>query len=290
MITPIGWRKKGPTGGLRYADTELVCLGVQRSMGHFGASQSSARGLPDNRQPGRFPGPHSTEERSLNVPAKFRIVIIGRDRMSGELLASALNQTCSCEAVAVGSEQLLETLGVRKAHLAVISAELGASRNGFDLTSAALRACPELAIVVLLAKPSSSDVVNAFRAGARGVFSRERAIQELLDCIEHVRKGFLWIGPEEADGLLHVLRNLPMPNLVMAGDAPALTDRELQVVQCAATGKTNRAIAQELHLSENTVKNYLFRIFEKLGASSRVELLFYLTLRGTPSEPAGGKR
>jgi two-component system nitrate/nitrite response regulator NarL len=51
-------------------------------------------------------------------------------------------------------------------------------------------------------------------------------------------------------------------------------------VQCAATGQTNKAIASELGLSEHTVKNYLFRAFEKLGVSSRVELLFYLTSRG----------
>jgi DNA-binding NarL/FixJ family response regulator len=51
-------------------------------------------------------------------------------------------------------------------------------------------------------------------------------------------------------------------------------------VQCAAKGKTNRAIASDLQLSEHTVKNYLFRAFEKLGVSNRVELLFYLTMRG----------
>ena len=54
----------------------------------------------------------------------------------------------------------------------------------------------------------------------------------------------------------------------------------MQVVQYAAKGKTNRTIANELGLSEHTVKNYLFRAFEKLGVSSRVELLFYLTIRG----------
>jgi two-component system nitrate/nitrite response regulator NarL len=56
-------------------------------------------------------------------------------------------------------------------------------------------------------------------------------------------------------------------------------------VQCAAKGKTNRAIANELGLSEHTVKNYLFRAFEKLGVSSRVELLFYLTVRGHRFSP-----
>ena len=59
-----------------------------------------------------------------------------------------------------------------------------------------------------------------------------------------------------------------------------LTMRELQVVKCAARGKTNKVIACELGLSEHTVKNYLFRAFEKLEVSNRVELLFYLTQRG----------
>ena len=66
----------------------------------------------------------------------------------------------------------------------------------------------------------------------------------------------------------------------VAGESSPLTLRELEVVKCAARGKTNKVIASELSLSEHTVKNYLFRAFEKLGVSNRVELLFYLTSRG----------
>jgi predicted transcriptional regulator len=55
--------------------------------------------------------------------------------------------------------------------------------------------------------------------------------------------------------------------------------------QAAARGKTNKVIASELGLSEHTVKNYLFRAFDKLGVSNRVELLFYLTSRGQTAEP-----
>jgi DNA-binding NarL/FixJ family response regulator len=66
----------------------------------------------------------------------------------------------------------------------------------------------------------------------------------------------------------------------MEGKTASLSLRELQVVKGAARGKTNKVIASDLGLSEHTVKNYLFRAFEKLGVSNRVELLFYLTLRG----------
>ena len=72
----------------------------------------------------------------------------------------------------------------------------------------------------------------------------------------------------------------------MAGDSKSLTKRELQVVQCAARGKPNKVIASELFLSEHTVKNYLFRAFEKLGVSSRVELLFHLTMQGQSLAPS----
>ena len=124
------------------------------------------------------------------------------------------------------------------------------------------------------------SVISAFRAGARGVCSRERPISEFLDCIELVRRGLIGATGNEVAFLLEALKNIAAPKLAIAIDSPQLTSRQLQVVQHAAAGKTNKCIAAELHLSEHTVKNYLFRAFEKLGVSSRVELLFYLTLSG----------
>jgi DNA-binding NarL/FixJ family response regulator len=98
--------------------------------------------------------------------------------------------------------------------------------------------------------------------------------------VEQVGKGCIWAGKQETALLLEAFRSIPAPALVTSIDSPALTTRELEVARCAAKGKTNKAIAMELGLSEHTVKNYLFRAFEKLGVSSRVELLFYLTTRG----------
>lgn len=82
-----------------------------------------------------------------------------------------------------------------------------------------------------------------------------------------------------ADYFLEAFRSIPAPSALTRDDSAALTERELQVVQCAARGKTNKAIASELLLSEHTAKNYLFKAFGKLGVSSRVELLFYLATR-----------
>jgi DNA-binding NarL/FixJ family response regulator len=167
------------------------------------------------------------------------------------------------------------------AEIVVIGAELNhQSQTGFDLAQMVSRAHPRVLIVILLNQSTHESVVNAFRCGARGVFSRQQPVAEFLDCVEHVRKGFIWAGALETTLLLDAFRCIPSPNVTVANEASALTERELQVVQCAAKGMTNKIIAAELGLSEHTVKNYLFRSFEKIGVSNRVELLFYLTLRG----------
>ena len=167
------------------------------------------------------------------------------------------------------------------ADLVVISGELDPrGPSGLHLAECVLRGHPGVPIVVILARSTPNSVLSAFRSGARGVVSREQPIALILQCIDHVRKGLIWAAGKEADLLLDVVRNLPAPSLMGSDPASPLTARELQIVQGAAAGKTNKIIAQELNLSEHTVKNYLFRIFEKLGITSRIELLFYLTFRG----------
>jgi two-component system, NarL family, nitrate/nitrite response regulator NarL len=215
-----------------------------------------------------------------------RALVVDRNSMSSDLLANLLGNDPSLDARAIQSCDLMQTLATAGADLVVIAADLGdKSRNGFDLAGAVGREFRSVYIVMLLDHSSRDAVVNAFRSGARGVFSRERPLVEFLECVEQVRKGSIWVGKNETESLLDALRSIPAVSL-NDSHIPALTDRELQVVQCAAKGKTNKAIAWELGLSEHTVKNYLFRAFDKLGVSSRVELLFYLTQQGQKIGPA----
>jgi two-component system nitrate/nitrite response regulator NarL len=213
--------------------------------------------------------------------APYRVLVIERDPMSGDLLAGALSRENWCHAGAVDAIDLLPSVASGSADLVVISGELDPrGPTGFNLTQSVIRAHPTIRVVMILARSTPNSVLSAFRSGARGVVSREQPISLFLQCIDHVRKGQIWARGQEADFLLDVIRNLPAPSLIGSDPASPLTVREMQIVQCAAAGKTNKVIAQELTLSEHTVKNYLFRIFEKLGVSSRIELLFYLTFRG----------
>ena len=215
-----------------------------------------------------------------------QVLIIDRDPMSSDMLASLLDRDMQFHAVAVASSDLLPLLAKNRIDMVVLGAELShGARNGFDLAAEVTRSHPSVMIVMLLNQPTPEAVINSFRSGARGVFSRDQPMTAFLECIGHVSKGFVWAGRKETTHLLEAFRSIPSPNLT-AAHIRQLTSRELQVVRSAASGRTNKAIASELGLSEHTVKNYLFRAFEKMGVSNRVELLFGLMLSGQYSGPA----
>ncbi|MDD1748392.1 MAG: response regulator transcription factor [Methanothrix sp.] len=228
----------------------------------------------------------SHKENTLEIPQPaidqaFRVLIVDRDSMSSDLLVNALARDNQCNATTIHPLELLRALATQEIDLVVIGAELQTETgSGYELAHTISRRYPDLSIVILLHITTQDSVIRAFRSGARGVFSRQQLMNEFFDCVEHVRKGYIWAGRQETNLLVDAFKSIPTFNLVSQNDSPALTAREMQVVRCAAKGKTNRAIANELNLSEHTVKNYLFRAFEKLGVSSRVELLFYLNLQG----------
>ncbi len=224
------------------------------------------------------------------VESRYRVLIVDRDPMSSDLLANALVHERKCDASTIQPSELLPALTTDTIDLVVIGAEARSDLgDGFDLANLVDRSYSHVSIVILLNVTNQESVIKAFRSGARGVFSRLQSMPEFFDCIEHVRKGYIWAGRQETNSLMDAFKSIPAFNLVSAHEAQSLTARELQVVHCAAKGKTNRAIANELNLSEHTVKNYLFRAFEKLGVSSRVELLFYLALQNQNPPAATGQ-
>lgn len=225
------------------------------------------------------------QQRVLQIAARkeeqFKAFIVGRDSLSSALLAETLMRNLGWNAIAMQSADLLKAMGTSEPFLLIISSDVSSrSGSGFDLAARFSSAHPNAPIVILLDSPSREAVIKAFHSGARGVFYRQEPITDFIDCVEHVRRGSIWAGREVSDIFLETFRSLPAPSSPNTGDSKSLTKREMQVVQCAARGKANKVIASELFLSEHTVKNYLFRAFEKLGVSSRVELLFHLTMQG----------
>jgi len=140
---------------------------------------------------------------------------------------------------------------------------------------------PKVAPVLLAERDDRELVVNALRAGAKGIFLfTHTPFPMLCKCIHCVFRGQVWINSQQMNYALDALSEVPTLRVVNSNGRLLLTPREEQVVALVADGLTNRGVAAELGLSEHTIKKYLLRIFDKVGISSRVELVLYAMSHG----------
>jgi DNA-binding NarL/FixJ family response regulator len=210
------------------------------------------------------------------------------------LLAQALkrHKELKIVACAVDSKEVLEILRTTRVDVGLISADLRSGPlTGFALVREIRVAYPNIRTVLLLDHSERELVVDAFRAGARGVLNRSTELKMLYKCIRNVHQGQIWANSRELEVVLDTLFRTAGLRIVDAKGGTLLSTREEEVVRLVAEGLGNRDIAHELSLSEHTIKNHVFRIFEKLGVSSRVELVLYAvsrpdSLQAPPARPA----
>jgi DNA-binding NarL/FixJ family response regulator len=142
---------------------------------------------------------------------------------------------------------------------------------------------PRIPKVFLIEADDRGLIVQAFRFGARGIFClADSSFPLFCECIERVHNGEIWASTQQLNYLLDSFCQVAGLRVVSACGEKLLTSREEQVVALVEDGLGNRDVASELGLSEHTVKKYLFRIFEKLGISNRVELVLYAMHHGAP--------
>jgi DNA-binding NarL/FixJ family response regulator len=226
---------------------------------------------------------------SISVPEvaeAIRVLAADSTRMNSQLLATALERDKRFEVLDSPSdgEEVVAAVLNKRPTVVVLSAEIdGNPRKGFDLAREIRSLRREIQVVMLLDSSERDPVLEAFRAGARGVFSRNESLKSLAKCICCVSQGQVWANSRELRYLLDAVGEaLPM-RVIDAKGRELLSRREQDVVRCVAEGLSNREIAQRLGLTEHTVKNYLFRIFDKLGVSKRVEVALYAYSLGGPS-------
>lgn len=217
--------------------------------------------------------------------------------MATQLLAEALRRDDQFEMIEASPNptDLLALVQQEKPHIALLSANLGEpTLENFALVRKVRQESPETRVIVLLDSSERTPVIEAFRAGAQGVFCRTEPFRLLAKCIQCVQNGQIWANNTELQFLLDTLVQ-PPTGLSLNLKEGLLSGREIDVVRCVVEGLSNREIAQRLTLTEHTVKNYLFRIFDKLGVSSRVEVVLYAfrnssSLQDSPAPIAPRKR
>jgi DNA-binding NarL/FixJ family response regulator len=225
---------------------------------------------------------------------KIKVLAADSTRMSSQLLADALAQEAHFETTSIeaNSSALLDAVAETKPHILLLSSALNGSANaGFEITRQVRTLSAETKVIVLMDVTNPGAVIEAFRSGAQGIFSRSESSKALAKCIRSVHQGQVWANSAELRCLLQALREAPPLRMVDSRGDVILSKREHDVVHCVAEGLSNREIARKLQLTEHTVKNYLFRIFDKLGVSSRVEVVLYAFSYREPASqpcPAGG--
>lgn len=218
----------------------------------------------------------------------IRVLVADNSPFHTELLASTLARDPDFEVVS----SPLTTVGVAAASrlqltdvFVLSSFTEGDAQLGLKTLRELRETNPSARAVMLLNSSTSDSILEAFRAGARGVFHIQEDSDVLRRCIHRVHEGQAWVSRDQMTLLLEALVSTPKIKAVDRKGLSLLTKREAEVVACLAEGMTNREIAERIGLSQHTIKNYLFRIFDKLGVSNRIELLFMTLSPGAAPPP-----
>ncbi len=211
----------------------------------------------------------------------IRIFIADPNSMTRGLIVEALSRRSEFQIIQNASRadevlQKLENLPSQP-DVALISATLeDGPLSGLSILSHVHSAYPQLRMILLMDRSEPEVVAQGFHSGARGVFARsESDFKALCKCVRCVHMGQIWASTQHIEYLISALRQTPRLRVVNSAGMNLLSKREEDVVRLVAESMSNREISEHLALSEHTVKNYLFRIFDKLGVSSRTELVLY---------------
>lgn len=220
----------------------------------------------------------STEQGTSRIDAKISVVVSDFSHMNSELLARALSRVKSLTILkcSINFIDTLEAIVDLRPDVAVISTHLAdGPYRGLEIIRRGRQLSTKTRYIVLMDDSDHEVVVDAFRAGARGLFRRSASMYLLGRCISAVYNGQIWASSGDLQQVVEALERAMPLRCVNAQGESLLTKREQELVPLVAHGLTNKEISTRLGLSEHTIKNHLFRIYEKLGISSRVELILY---------------
>jgi DNA-binding NarL/FixJ family response regulator len=210
--------------------------------------------------------------------------------MVRELYLKAFHRPVGISVIGCASscDEIIRTVSTRSVDVALISAALDDGPFAGIMALERIRASyPNVKPVMLLQESEIQLVTIAFRAGAKGIFFPEKeGFAMLCRCVRKVHDGQIWASSAHLHELLEAFARQVPRRIVDFSGVRLLTKREEDVVRLVEDGLTNRQIAHSLALSEHTVRNNLFRIFDKLGVSTRVELALY-SANHTNSFPLG---
>lgn len=216
------------------------------------------------------------------MQAQISVLVIHPKNLLGDLIQSALGGEEGVRIVAHLSSQfqLRRNDAMLAADVALIASSFnGDGSAGIGIMRRIREWYPQTRCILLHEQLDRETVVRAFCNGARGVLhTGSISFQHLRHCIGRIHAGQIWANNEQVHWFVDAFAgNAPMRYPAASFSPRAVRDdltlRETEIVQLLALGYSNRRIAESLSLSENTIKNYLLKIFEKAGVSNRTEFV-----------------
>jgi len=133
---------------------------------------------------------------------------------------------------------------------------------------------PKSKFIVQVAEVDENDTVGLYRSGVKGVVARSILPDQLVNCVRRIAAGETWIDNQSISWVLEAYR-AQAAALMNPRSQPKLSSKELTIIGCITRGMRNKEIASQVGTTEQVVKNYLRKIYDKLGVSDRLELALY---------------
>ena len=137
-----------------------------------------------------------------------------------------------------------------------------------------LRLAPDVKLIVQAVAADENHTVELYRRGVRGIISRSISPDLLVRCVRRIAAGETWIDNQSVNWVIEAYRSQAAA-LVSPPNQPRLSPKEMSIISCITQGKRNKEIAFQLGTTEQVIKNYLRKIYDKLGVSDRLELALY---------------
>ncbi len=204
-----------------------------------------------------------------------RVLVVDDQELFRRGLIMLLGSDSDIEVVGEAADGITATeLAVKTAPDVILLDVRMPRRTGVEACRAIKEAVPSAKIIMLTVSDEEADLYESVKNGASGYLLKDSSIEEVAQAVRVVNEGQSLISPSMAVKLIDEFKQMSKPEREQ-GPALRLTDRELEVLRLVAKGLNNREVAKELFISENTVKNHVRNILEKLQLHSRMEAVMY---------------
>jgi DNA-binding NarL/FixJ family response regulator len=208
------------------------------------------------------------------------VVIVDDAELFREALRAAFSQEgFEVKAVAADAMRAIDMAKEHKPDLVMLDL-LMPGMSGIEVVGAIVKSVPSTKVVLLTSSESAKDMLAAVKAGASGYLTKDTPLPRLVAAMHDVLNGGAALSPAMGGKLFAALRDLLRHHGEAVARSPELTGRELEILGHVGAGKTSKEIAAELFISENTVRNHVRNVLDKLGLKSRFEAVTWAQREG----------